>query len=220
MLQFYSQPLIVYKRPIIAYYFCAMKRLLLITMGLTLWPSSIVFAQFNTITQGRVQRQTTLSQHPQCPNRLLRDSLSVAPQQNKAEQPDRLPAFVSPLRQIFVTSPFGWRTDPFTKRKARHNGLDLKAYYEPVYAMMYGEVINVGKDKRSGLYVTLRHGDFIVSYCHLSKVVVPEGFHVRPGTIIAITGNSGSRSTGPHLHVTVKHKGCVINPAVILDQFK
>lgn len=220
MLQFYSQSPIVYERPIIAYYFCAMKRLLLITIELILWPSSGVFAQFNTITQGRVQQELVSSKQPQSPNHQLQDTLAIAPRQNKAERTDRLSALVSPLRQIIVTSPFGWRTDPFTKRKARHNGLDLKAYYEPAYAMTYGEVINVGKDKRSGLYVILRHGDFTVSYCHLSKVVVPEGFHVRPGTIIAITGNSGSRSTGPHLHVTVKHKGCVINPAVILDQFK
>lgn len=217
MLQFYFQSSITYERPIIAYYFCAMKRLLLITMGLMLWTSSTVFAQFNTIIQGRVQQQTTLSQHS---NRQLQDSLAITPRQNKAEQTDHLPALVSPLRHIIVTSPFEWRTDPFTKRKARHNGLDLRAYYEPAYAMTYGKVINVGKNKRSGLYVILRHGDFTVSYCHLSKVVVLEGFHVRPGTLIAITGNSGSRSTGPHLHVTTKYQGRFINPAVILDQIK
>ena len=36
--------------------------------------------------------------------------------------------------------------------------------------MMHGEVIKVGNDKRSGLYVTLRHGDFTVSYSHLSLI--------------------------------------------------
>ncbi|UVV55103.1 M23 family metallopeptidase [Bacteroides thetaiotaomicron] len=40
---------------------------------------------------------------------------------------------------------------------------------------MHGEVIKVGKDKRSGLYVTLRHGDFTVSYCHLSQTLVTKG---------------------------------------------
>lgn len=193
-----------------------MKRLLLITIELILWPSSGAFAQFNTITQDRVQQQVVSSKQ-QSPNRQLQDTLAITPQQNKAEQTDHLPALVSPLCHIIVTSPFGWRTDPFTKRKARHNGLDLRAYYEPAYAMTYGEVITVAKDKRSGLYVTLRHGDFTVSYCHLSKVVVPEGFHVRPGTIIAITGNSG-RSTGPHLHITLRNRkdGKVINPSVLL----
>lgn len=220
MLQVCTQSLYVYERPIIAHYFCAMKRFLLITMGLTLWPSNTVFSQFNTITQGSVQQQTVPSKHLQCPNRQHRDSLAITPQQNKAEQTDRLPALVSPLRHIIVTSPFGWRTDPFTKRKARHNGLDLKAHYEPAYAMTYGEVVNIGKDKRSGLYVTLRHGDFTISYCHLSQATVTKGIHVCPGMIVAITGNSGSRSTGPHLHITVKYKGRTINPAVILKRFK
>ena len=220
MLQSASQSSYVYDCPIIVYYFCAMKRLLFITMELILCSSSTVFAQFNTITQGRVQQEVVSSKQPKSPNRQLQDTLTITLRQNKAERTDCLPALVSPLRHIIVTSPFGWRTDPFTKRKARHNGLDLRAYYEPAYAMTYGEVINVGKDKRSGLYVTIRHGDFTVSYCHLSKVAVTKGFHVRPGTIVAITGNSGSRSTGSHLHVTVKYQGRIINPAVILGIIK
>ena len=105
------------------------------------------------------------------------------------------------------------------QRKALHNGLDLKANYEPTYAMMHGEVIKVGKDKRSGLYVTLRHGDFTVSYCHLSQTLVTKGTHVHPGTIIALTGNSG-RSTGPHLHLTLKKDGKNINPAILLNLIK
>lgn len=199
-----------------------MKRLLLITIGLLQWASNGTFAQFNTVTHGWVQpkvvstQQKRQAKHPQCSASHRRDSILVTPQQDKAEQTDRLPALVSPLRNISVTSPFGYRRDPFTKRKAQHNGLDLKAYYEPAYAMMYGEVINVGKDKYSGLYVTLRHGNFTVSYCHLSQVIVTKGTHVRPGTIIAITGNSG-RSTGPHLHLTLKKDGKNINPAILLS---
>ena len=85
--------------------------------------------------------------------------------------------------------------------------------------MMHGEVIKVGRDKRSGLYVTIRHGDFTVSYCHLSQTLVTQGAHVRPGTIIALTGNSG-RSTGPHLHLTLKKDGKKINPAILLNLIK
>lgn len=202
-----------------------MKRLLLITIGLLQWASNGTFAQFNTVTQDWVQPKVVSTQQKipakqsQCPASHRRDSILVTPQQDKAEQTDRLPVLVSPLRNISVTSPFGWRTDPFTKRKAQHNGLDLKAYYEAAYAIMYGEVINVGKDKCSGLYVTLRHGNFTVSYCHLSQVIVTKGTHVRPGTIIAITGNSG-RSTEPHLHLTLKKDGKNINPAILLNLIK
>lgn len=85
--------------------------------------------------------------------------------------------------------------------------------------MMYGEVIKVGRENRSGLYFTLRHGDFTISYCHLSQALVTQGIHVRPGTIIALTGNSG-RSTGPHLHLTLKKDGKNFNPAILLNLIK
>ena len=201
-----------------------MKRIILITIAEIFCSSATVFAQFNTVTQTNARRKAvpkttqsaTSDQQPPCSMHQQRDSLAFTQIKNQTEQPDRLPALVSPLRHISVTSPFGYRRDPFTKRKALHNGLDLKADYEPAYAMMHGEVIKVGRDKRSGLYVTLRHGDFTVSYCHLSQVLVTKGIHVHPGTIVALTGNSG-RSTGPHLHLTLKKDGKNINPAILLS---
>ena len=204
-----------------------MKRFLLITIAAIFCSSATVFAQFNTVTQTNAHRKampkttqsTTPEQQPPCSTHQRRDSLTFTQIQTQTEQTDRLLALVSPLRHISVTSPFGYRRDPFTKRKSTLNGLDLKANYEPAYAMMHGEVIRVGKDKRSGLYVTLRHGDFTVSYCHLSQAPVTQGSHVRPGTIIALTGNTG-RSTGPHLHLTLKKDGKNINPAIQLNLIK
>lgn len=200
-----------------------MKRFILIAIGLLLWSQNTAFAQFNTVTQNKAQHKfmptipsSASTQQSPYPTHRYQDSTHIIPPPKEAEQTDRLPALVSPLRHISVTSPFGYRRDPFTKRKALHNGLDLKAYYEPAYAMMYGEVIKVGRDKRSGLYVTLRHGNFTISYCHLSKVTVNKGTYVRPGTIIALTGNSG-RSTGEHLHLTLKKDGKTINPAILLN---
>ncbi len=194
-----------------------MKRFILISIGLLLWSPNVIFAQFNTITQSKAHRKTTsVSQSSLIIQEKDNATDSICDKQTETERTDRLPAIVSPLRHIVVTSPYGLRTDPFTKKKARHNGLDLKAHYEPAYAMMYGEVIRVGKDKRSGLFVTLRHGDFTISYCHLSKIAVSKGTHVNPGTILALTGNSG-RSTGPHLHLTLKKDGKNINPAILLN---
>lgn len=194
-----------------------MKRFILITAGLLLGSSNITFAQFNTVTQDKAQYKTAKLQ-PSLSDASISDMAvdSIRCKQSKAEQAENLQALVSPLRHIAVTSPFGWRTDPFTKRKTKHNGLDLKAYYEPAYAMMYGEVTNVGRDNCSGLYVTIRHGNFTVSYCHLSQVTVTKGTYVHPGTIIALTGNSG-RSTGPHLHLISKFKGEYIDPMLILN---
>jgi len=108
-----------------------------------------------------------------------------------------------PLKHVQVNSPYGTRRDPFTGAKAAHNGLDLKAYYEEVYAMFDGKVKKIGSDPRSGNYVVLQHGEYTISYCHLSKVRVGEGDDLLAGDVVAISGNTG-RSTGSHLHITIK----------------
>ena len=119
-----------------------------------------------------------------------------------------------PLKSIKVTSPYGYRRDPFTGKLSWHNGLDLRAKNEPAYAMMDGIVEKIGYDNRSGNYVTLRHGNFYISYCHLSSIIVRKGEYVYPGIIVGVTGNTG-RSTGNHLHLTCKKDGKSINPAIL-----
>ena len=126
------------------------------------------------------------------------------------------PSITYPLKSIKVTSPYGYRRDPFTGKLSWHNGLDLRAKNEPAYAMMDGIVEKVGYDNRSGNYVTLRHVNYHVSYCHLSSVIVDKGERVFSGTIIGITGNSG-RSTCSHLHLTCKKDGKSINPTILFS---
>lgn len=121
-----------------------------------------------------------------------------------------------PLKSIKVTSPYGYRCDPFTGKQSWHNGLDLRAKNEPAYAMMDGIVEKIGYDNRSGNYVTLRHGNFYISYCHLSSIIVRKGEYVYPGIIVGVTGNTG-RSTGNHLHLTCKKDGKSFNPAILLN---
>ena len=126
------------------------------------------------------------------------------------------PSITYPLKSIKVTSPYGYRRDPFTGKLSWHNGLDLRAKNEPAYAMMDGIVEKVGYDNRSGNYVTLRHGNYHVSYCHLSSIIVRKGESVYPGIIVGITGNTG-RSTGSHLHLTCKKDGKSFNPTILLN---
>ena len=122
--------------------------------------------------------------------------------------------FTYPLKSIKVTSPYGYRRDPFTGKLSWHNGLDLRAKNEPAYAMMDGIVEKVGYDNRSGNYVILRHGNFYISYCHLSSIIVRKGESVFPGIIVGVTGNTG-RSTGSHLHLTCKKDGKSFNPTIL-----
>ena len=124
---------------------------------------------------------------------------------NKKEQVARYLSVCYPLSHIKINSPYGYRKDPFTGKRKFHNGIDLYARSAKVFAMMKGKVLRVGQDKVSGKYVTLQHGNFTVSYCHLSQIFVSQGKIVLPGDVVGITGNTG-RSTGEHLHITCKYK--------------
>ena len=136
---------------------------------------------------------------------------------NKQEQwISSYPSITYPLKSIKVTSPYGYRRDPFTGKLSWHNGLDLRAKNEPAYSMMEGIVEKIGYDSRSGNYVTLKHGNYHVSYCHLSSVIVGKGERVFSGTIVGVTGNTG-RSTGCHLHLTCKKDGESFNPTILLN---
>jgi murein DD-endopeptidase len=135
----------------------------------------------------------------------------------KQEWIDRYLSVAYPLSKIVITSRYGYRRDPFTGKRTLHSGLDLSAKVgEPTYAMLAGVVIKVGSDTRSGNFVTIRHGSFTVSYCHLTRSLVTVGTIVRPGDTIALAGNTG-RSTGSHLHLTVKYNGTSINPQILID---
>ena len=124
--------------------------------------------------------------------------------------------FRLPLDTLIVTSPYGYRIDPFTRKRKMHSGMDFRASSDKVYAMMPGKVLKVGYDKVSGNYVTLQHGNITVSYCHLSEVLKQKNDVVTVGEVVGVTGNTG-RSTGEHLHLTCKIKDKKVNPMIILD---
>lgn len=138
---------------------------------------------------------------------------------NKKEQIARYLSVCYPLSHIKINSPYGYRKDPFTGKRKFHNGIDLHARSAKVFAMMQGKVIAVGQDKVSGKYVTLRHGGFTVSYCHLSQISVSQGQDVLSGDVVGITGNTG-RSTGEHLHITCKYNGNSIDPFILISYVK
>ena len=180
-------------------------------------------AQFNTISDNACRYKVKKVEEkflPPANNQV--DSITANLPQQKTDSVDNkqkqwissYPSITYPLKSIKVTSPYGYRRDPFTGKLSWHNGLDLRAKNEPAYAMMDGIVEKIGYDNRSGNYVTLRHGNFYISYCHLSSIIVRKGEYVYPGIIVGVTGNTG-RSTVNHLHLTCKKDGKSINPAIL-----
>ena len=121
-----------------------------------------------------------------------------------------------PLRKIRITSPYGMRRHPIYKDFRFHNGIDLAANYEPVYAMLDGTVTEVGITHSAGKYVTLQHGPALeITYMHLSRIHVTRGDCILSGDIVARSGNTGC-SCSPHLHLKATFRRCSINPIHLL----
>ncbi|RZK40251.1 MAG: M23 family metallopeptidase [Pedobacter sp.] len=128
-------------------------------------------------------------------------------------------AFVAfPLKSFVLTSGYGPRTHPVTGERSKfHYGIDLRAFFEPVYSVMDGEVHDVGFGPVIGNFFLIKSGDFILTYGHLSLVLVVPGQQVHAGEVVAISGESG-RVTGPHLHLGVTYSGQPINPLRFLSE--
>lgn len=114
---------------------------------------------------------------------------------------------------LLVTSPFGMRTDPMDHSKQQmHKGIDLRCDHAPLFATEDGgKVISVNNNVNTGggRSVTVEYdredGNKIqVSYMHLDTINVKVGDTLKAGQELGISGNTGTRTTGPHLHLSVK----------------
>ncbi|MCL4478331.1 MAG: M23 family metallopeptidase [Deltaproteobacteria bacterium] len=113
----------------------------------------------------------------------------------------------------WITSPFGMRIDPFTGKRALHEGIDIATQTgNPVIAPANGIVTHAGPDDGFGNAVIIDHGYGVTTlYGHLSRVDVKVGQIVKRGQLIGNIGDTGM-STGPHLHYQVMINGVPVNP--------
>jgi murein DD-endopeptidase MepM/ murein hydrolase activator NlpD len=118
-----------------------------------------------------------------------------------------------------LTSRMGFRTDPFTLRRAYHAGIDLaNRIGTPVTASQSGKVIFSGYKGNYGKTVIISHQQgYSTVYGHLDKILVRKGQSVRQGQQIATVGNTG-RSTGPHLHFEIRRYRRNIDPLKLLHR--
>jgi len=121
--------------------------------------------------------------------------------------------FTHPVASSKVSSGYGFRKDPFTKKIAWHKGLD---YAVPtgtqVFPSLGGIVENVEISPSYGLKILLDHGNGIKTlYAHLERSLVNIGDYVSQDSPIAFSGNSGS-STGSHLHFEIYINKNTVDP--------
>jgi murein DD-endopeptidase MepM/ murein hydrolase activator NlpD len=117
-----------------------------------------------------------------------------------------------------VSSPFGYRTDPFLGRPALHPGVDLvQPAGSDIKATAGGRVTHAGWMGGYGEMVEIDHGNGLATrYGHMSDVLVDEGDTVKAGETIGRVGTTG-RSTGPHLHYEVRVDGEPVDPERFLE---
>ncbi|WP_311195691.1 peptidoglycan DD-metalloendopeptidase family protein [Aestuariispira ectoiniformans] len=125
---------------------------------------------------------------------------------------------IPPLQYYHVTSSFGPRKDPFTGRRAVHEGMDMGAVPGmKVRATAPGVVTKAGRVSGYGRLVEIDHGCGIKTrYGHLKKILVKKGQKVDHRAVIGKVGSTG-RSTGPHVHYEVRIGDKPVNPATFIE---
>lgn len=142
---------------------------------------------------------------------LLEEQLSLSIQNNEPSRPglNRLNFFV-PVKGM-VTSHFSPTTD--------HFGVDLVS--EPnsrISAVLPGTVVFAGWTIETGYTIYIQHEpDLISVYKHNAEILKKTGDKVKAGEAIAIIGNTGELTTGPHLHFELWYKGTALNPEQFID---
>ena len=126
-----------------------------------------------------------------------------------------------PVRDGYVSSRFGYRTDPFTGNVAFHSGIDFAGPEgSPVYAVAAGVVTWAGDKTGYGNMIEINHGDgYSTRYAHASTINVRVGDMVSKDQLVGHIGSTG-RSTGPHLHYEVLVDGHQIDPAMYIASAK
>lgn len=128
----------------------------------------------------------------------------------------RIPS-IRPVEGGYLNSTFGYRVDPIDNVRRFHQGQDITVKSgTPIYAPADGVVKRAYYAGGFGNHIKIQHGSgYTTLFAHLSKIKVKHGQNVKRGDIIGYSGNTG-RSTAPHLHYEIHHKGKPQNP---LDYF-
>lgn len=120
----------------------------------------------------------------------------------------------APAKNARISSRYGTRIHPISKKKSKHHGLDYAVNTgTPLYATADGVVETVRpSDKGSGNFLRLQHSfGFTTSYSHMQRFNVRSGQFVRKGDLVGTSGNTGLTS-GPHLHFEVRFVGRSLDP--------
>ncbi len=180
-------------------------------------PQPIAEQGVHTTAQGGPLLALTTSADGSLDPRFERLGLSLARMSALESGLQRLPQ-VLPASLQYISSGFGYRSDPFTHHGAFHPGLDFRGPIgAPIYAAARGLVSFAGRKSGYGNCVEVSHGNGVITrYAHMSAFRAHLGQQVAAGQAIGAIGSTG-RSTGPHLHFEVRINDRPVNPRPFLE---
>ncbi len=119
-----------------------------------------------------------------------------------------------PIKQGWLSSHYGWRSNPFGGNRQFHKGLDFAGKEDSEIVAVGGGVVTFsGRRYGYGNLVEITHGNgYVTRYGHNKTNLVQEGQAVKKGQVVSLMGSTG-RSTGPHVHFEVIKDGKKIDPA-------
>ena len=118
-----------------------------------------------------------------------------------------------PMQYYYVSSPYGFRIHPKSKRKQMHHGIDMAGtWQEEVRAPADGYISFSGRNGSFGKTIKIVHKHGVSTlYGHLHRLNVKKGMNVKEGEVIGKMGSTG-RAVGAHLHYEIKVSGKSVNP--------
>jgi murein DD-endopeptidase MepM/ murein hydrolase activator NlpD len=124
-----------------------------------------------------------------------------------------------PLEQLFFMPPVSGEITAKFDLSKDHFGIDVAAPKNTaIKAAASGSVISAGYTVETGYSIAVQHPNNVVTiYKHNSVLLRREGDNVKIGEAIAIIGNSGENTSGPHMHFELWHKGRAVDPALYIN---
>lgn len=154
---------------------------------------------------------------------LQEETASGETTEDSGEKADFSPVFLTvniakPIEKGYISSYFGYRVSPITKKYSLHKGIDIPADANTeIFAVYDGVIKKAEYNSINGNYIIIKHSDsLITTYNHCNKLLVKNGDKVRKGECIALVGKTGC-ATGNHLHFEMILNDKYINPLWVLD---
>ena len=121
---------------------------------------------------------------------------------------------------LFIKPADGFISKPFDSARGHYGNDYVMKENSPVFASAGGYIVFADYTPNYGYSIIINHQEnYVTKYLHCSSLLKKNGDIVRQGELIALSGNSGSESTGPHLHFEIWKDGKPINPSEVLINY-